>query len=78
MNNDCLAESLKVLNELGDRPVHTGYWESTLQEGWHPPLEPGEYYVETWMPDWAAHSEDNVIHLEVDPARPLPESLILK
>jgi hypothetical protein len=36
MNNDCLAESLKVLNE------------------------------------------DDVIHLEVDPARPLPESLILK
>ncbi len=78
MNNDCLAESLKVLNERGYRPVHAGCGESTLQEGWHPPLEPGEYYVKSWMPDWAAHSEQNVIHIEADRARPLPEGLILK
>jgi hypothetical protein len=78
MNNVCLAESLKVLNELDYRPVHASYGESTLQEGWHPPLEPGQYYGQSWMPDWAANSEQNVIHIEVDPARPRPADLILK
>jgi hypothetical protein len=78
VDNDCLAESLKVLRELGYREVREGYGESTLQEGWHPPVTPGEYYVESWMPDWASRSEENVIHVEVDPARPLPEGLVLK
>jgi hypothetical protein len=78
MGNDCLAESLKVLSELGYRQVYAHYGESTLQEGWHPALEPGEYYVESWLPDWASHHEENVIHVEVDPARPLPEGLLLK
>lgn len=36
------------------------------------------FYVESWMPDWAAKSEQNVIHVEVDPARPLPEGVVLK
>jgi hypothetical protein len=54
------------------------YGESTLQEGWHLPLEPGEYYVESWTPDWASRSEENVIDVEIDPARPLPERLVLK
>lgn len=33
MGNDCLAESLKVLNELGYRQVYASYGQSTLQEG---------------------------------------------
>jgi hypothetical protein len=78
MGNDCLAESLKVLKELGYQQIYAGYGESTLQEEWHPPLEPGEYYVESWTPDWASRSEENVIHVEIDPARPLPERLVLK
>ena len=72
-----LGESLKVLESLGYRQVWAGVDESTRQEGWHPPLKPGEYYVETWMPDWAGYSEQNVIHVEVDPARPLPADLDL-
>ena len=78
MGNGALAESLKVLEELGYRQVWAGVDESTRQEGWHPPLGPGEYYVESWMPDWAGYSEQNVIHVEVDPARPLPADLILR
>lgn len=77
MGNDALAEALEVLRDLGYRQVWAGLDESTRQEGWHPPLNPGEYYVESWMPDWAASAECNVIHVEVDPARPLPRGLVL-
>ena len=77
MGNDCLSESLDVLESLGYRQVWPGVDESTRQEGWHPPLKPGEYYVETWMPDWAGYSQEHVIHVEVDPARPLPDGLTL-
>jgi len=78
VGNDGLTESLKILKELGYTEVRAGFGESTLQEGWHPPLKPGEYYVESWMPDWASSSEQNVIHVEVDPARPLPQTLVLR
>jgi hypothetical protein len=78
MGNDCLTESLKVLTELSYRQVYASYGQSTLQEGWHPLLEPGEYDVESWMPDWASNREDNVIRVEIDPARPLPDGLLLK
>lgn len=78
MGDDDLAESVKVLEGLGYTQVWPGVDESTRQEGWHPPLEPGEFYVESWMPDWAANREQNVIHVEVDPARPLPEGVVLK
>jgi hypothetical protein len=77
VGNEELAESVRVLEELGYRQVWPGVDESTRQEGWHPPLEPGEYYVETWMPDWAGYNEQNVIHVEEDPARPLPPGLEL-
>lgn len=30
------------------------------------------------MPDWASLREENVIHVEADPARPLPEGLQLQ
>ena len=43
--------------------MYASYGQSTHQEGWHPPLEPGEYYVESWMPDWASIHEENVIRL---------------
>jgi len=78
VGNDELAESLHVLEGLGYRQVWAGVDESTRQEGWHPPLQPGDYYVETWMPDWAGYSEQNVIHVQVDPARPLPPDLLLR
>jgi hypothetical protein len=29
------------------------------------------------MSDWADHSEQNAIHAEVDPDRPLPPGLVL-
>jgi hypothetical protein len=77
VGNDCLTESLEVLEGLGYRQVWPGVDESTRQEGWHPPLKPGEYYVETWMPDWAGYSQEHVIHVEVDPGRPLPEDITL-
>jgi hypothetical protein len=77
VGNDCLSESLQVLERLGYREVRPGYDESSSQAGWHPPLKPGEYYVETWMPDWAGYSQEHVIHVEADPARPLPEGLTL-
>jgi hypothetical protein len=78
MGNDCLAESLTVLDGLGYRSVFPSYDENPQKAGWHPPLQPGEYYVETWMPDWAGYSQEHVIHVEVDPARPLPEGLLLE
>ncbi|MGX9787130.1 hypothetical protein [Mycobacterium sp. MMS18-G62] len=78
MGNECLSESLKVLDELGYRVVYASYDENPFQAGWHPPLNPGEYYIETWMPDWAGYSQEHVIHVEVDPARPLPEGLLLR
>jgi hypothetical protein len=77
VGNDGLSESLAVLKDLGYAEVRAEFGESTLQEGWHPDLGPGEYYVETWMPDWAGYSQQHVIHVEVDPARPLPEDLEL-
>jgi len=78
VGNEELAESVRILEELGYRQVLAGVDESTRQEGWHPPLAPGEYYVESWMPDWAGYSEQNVIHVEQDPARPLPQGVTLK
>ena len=78
MGNESLSEALKVLDELGYRAVNASYDENPFQEGWHPPLNPGEYYIETWMPDWAGYTQEHVIHIEVDPARPLPEGLILR
>jgi hypothetical protein len=30
------------------------------------------------MPDWASNREDNVIRVEIDPAHPLPDGLLLK
>jgi hypothetical protein len=77
VGNECLSESLAVLERLGYREVVPAFDENRSQAGWHPPLKPGEYYVETWMPDWAGYSQEHAIHVEVDPARPLPESLIL-
>lgn len=35
MGNDCLSESLAVLDELGCRPVVPAYDEYTDKEGWH-------------------------------------------
>jgi hypothetical protein len=78
VGNELLSEALEVLDELGYRHVWAGVDESTGQEGWHPPLKPGEYYVETWMPDWACYSQEHVIHVEVDPDRPLPQGLTLR
>jgi hypothetical protein len=77
VGNEQLAESVQTLDELGYRQVWAGVDESTRREGWHPPLKPGEYYVESWMPDWAGYSEQNAIHVEVDPARPLPPKIVL-
>jgi hypothetical protein len=67
-----------TLDALGYRPMTASYDENPFQAGWHPELKPGEYYVETWMPDWAGYSQEHVIHVEVDSDRPLPDDIVLK
>jgi hypothetical protein len=68
----CLA-AVQVLQRLGCQEVQPNRGDPTNVVGRRPPLQPGQYYVESWAPDWMARDLEFVIHVEVDPSRPLPE-----